>query len=244
MPTPIREKIVNNAAPYLRPGEQVQGAFAGQTISGWWSVLTYLFIFWLRYRSVIVTDQRILILDTGKWSMTKPKGVVAELPRNIVIGPASGLWWKCEALGEKLYVHRRFHKDVVAADNALAASGVAPLNRGPQGAPPMPPQGQGQYGGPQQPPPPYGQPPQGQPPQDQGQYGGPQQAPPQGQRGYAPPQQPGVPPQQWGQQPPPQAQQGNPQAAPQGEQPPAQPWAPAEEPDENATRVRPRNPDA
>lgn len=124
MPTPIREKIVNNAAPYLRPGEQVQGAFAGQSISGWWALLTYLMIWWLRYRSVIVTDQRILVLDTGKWSMTKAKGVVAELSRTVVIGPASGLWWKCETLGERLFVHKRFDKDVLAADTFLAQSGM------------------------------------------------------------------------------------------------------------------------
>jgi hypothetical protein len=43
---------------------------------------------------------------------------VRELPRATRIGPASGLWWKCESLGEKLYVHKRFHKDVEAADAA------------------------------------------------------------------------------------------------------------------------------
>ena len=34
------------------------------------------------------------------------------------IGPASGLWYRTEALGERLYIHKRFHKDIAAADGA------------------------------------------------------------------------------------------------------------------------------
>jgi len=42
--------------------------------------------------------------------------VLAELPRSTTIGEPHGLWWKCETLGEKLYINKRFHKDVRAAD--------------------------------------------------------------------------------------------------------------------------------
>lgn len=213
MPTPIREKIATNAQPYLRPGEQVQGAFAGQSISGWWSLLTYLMFFWLRFRSVIVTDQRILILDTGKWSMTKPKGVVAELPRNVVIGPPSGLWWKCLTLGEKLYVHRRFHKDIVASDTLLAQSGM-PVQQIPLGGHQREPQQQWQQAPPQQP---------------QDQYGAPQ-PPGQPQQQWQPaPQQQAQPQQQWQQQPPQQPQQ-------------PQPPRFAEQDEDNRTRIRPATP--
>lgn len=183
MATPLREKIVNNSAAYLRPGEQVQGAFSGQTLSGWWFLLTWLMFFKLNYRAVIVTDQRILILDTGKWSATKPKGVVAELPRNVVIGPPSGLWWKCLTLGEKLYVHKRFHKDVIAADEMLARSGMS-VQQIPRG---------GQQQPPQQPPYAAQQPPQQQwnpgAPVQQWQQPAPQQPAPQ----QAPAQQPAQP---------------------------------------------------
>jgi hypothetical protein len=50
------------------------------------------------------------------------KDVLRELPRNTLIGPASGLWWRCESLGERLYVHKRFHKDVAAADGQPIAA--------------------------------------------------------------------------------------------------------------------------
>jgi hypothetical protein len=49
------------------------------------------------------------------------KQVRCELPRNIRIGPPSGLWWRCESLGERLYIHKRFHKYVNAADGVPVA---------------------------------------------------------------------------------------------------------------------------
>ena len=45
-----------------------------------------------------------------------PKRLLRELPRATRIGPASGLWYRTEALGERIYVHKRFHKDIEIAD--------------------------------------------------------------------------------------------------------------------------------
>ena len=107
---------------------------AGQTTSQWWFLVTlWILILKNRYRAIIATDRRILVLDTGRWAMTKPKSVIRELPRATQIGPASGLWYRTDALGEKLYIHKRFHKDIAAADAARGA--------GPAGSPlPPPPQ--------------------------------------------------------------------------------------------------------
>ena len=116
----IRDKIIENSQQFLQPGETVEAVIVGQRISGWWGALTYLWVFWNRYEAVLATPQRILVLDLGKWTMGTPKSVIRELPRNTRIGPASGLWWKCETIGEKLYINKRFHKDVAAADAALA----------------------------------------------------------------------------------------------------------------------------
>lgn len=118
----IRDKMFTKAQPYLQPGEQVQAIIGGQKISQWWLLLSALILLFANeYRTIVVTDRRILVLQGTKWTQTTVKGVLAELPRGIQIGPASGLWWKCTTLGEKLYVHKRFHKDVLAADTALAA---------------------------------------------------------------------------------------------------------------------------
>ena len=113
----IRDKITAKAAPFLQPGEQVQVAFAAQTKSGWLGAIGALWLLLFnRYRPIIVTDRRIIVTDGGKWSMGSPKSVVRELPRSTEIGQPGGLWWKTESLGETLYIHKRFHKDVVQAD--------------------------------------------------------------------------------------------------------------------------------
>lgn len=113
----IRDKIIVNAQPFLEPGEQVQAAFGAQTFSQYWALLSFLIVMFKNsYRSVVVTDRRILVLNTGKWSATKAKDIRTVAPRDTMIGPPTGMWYVTEALGEKLYVHRRFHKDIEVAD--------------------------------------------------------------------------------------------------------------------------------
>ena len=118
----IRDKMAAGVQPHLEPGETVQAVFAGQTISPYWAALTYLVLFFNKYRVVAVTDRRILVCETTKLSMAKTKSVRASLPRQTRIGPPSGLWWRCESLGEKIYVHRRFHKDVQQQADAVLGS--------------------------------------------------------------------------------------------------------------------------
>lgn len=115
----IRDKIAQNSQKFLRPGEPIVAVMVGQRISGWWGALTYLWIFWNRFEAVVVTPQRIVVLDCGKWTTGTPRSVLRELPRTTRIGPPSGLWWKCTTLGDKMYIHRRFHKDVALADGML-----------------------------------------------------------------------------------------------------------------------------
>lgn len=116
----IRDKIIENSQKFLQPGEQVQAVIPAQTASGWLATVPILSLIVNSYSPVLVTDRRILLLDSGKWSLGKPKSIKAEFARQIKLGPPSGLWWKCTALGDsKVYVHKRFHKDVVAADAAI-----------------------------------------------------------------------------------------------------------------------------
>lgn len=116
----LRDKIIAKAQTYLQPGEQVQQAFSAQTKSGWWQSFGLLgfLIAQPKFRSVVVTDRRILALNTSMWSVTTPKGVAFEAPRHS-LGEPSGLWWKCTALPEQLFIHKRFHKDVVAANQSM-----------------------------------------------------------------------------------------------------------------------------
>ena len=117
----LRDQLRTNAAPLLRPGEVIQAVFAAQTTSAWFALISYWIII-LRnaYRVVVVTDQRILVCKSGRFRITPVKEVLHEAPRNTPIGPASGLWHKCETLGEPLYIAKRFHKDVAEADAQIA----------------------------------------------------------------------------------------------------------------------------
>lgn len=113
----IRDKIRQNAAAHLRPGEQIQEVFAAQTASQYLILFgAVIFLAANEYYTVAVTDQRILVCQSGKLSSTKAKSVDRELPRQTRIGPPSGLWYKTEALGTPVRIHKRWHKDIEAAD--------------------------------------------------------------------------------------------------------------------------------
>lgn len=123
----IRDKMRANAAPHLQPDEIVEEVFGAQTHSQYFFLLS-LFVLLLinSYRVVVVTDRRILVCRSGKLSTTVVDEVLRELPRRTRIGPPSGLWWRTTTLGERLYVHKRFHKDVNAADAARPDRRPAP----------------------------------------------------------------------------------------------------------------------
>jgi hypothetical protein len=113
-----------SAAQYLQPGETVQAVIGAQTASQWLAALTGIFVFLglNRYRILAVTPTRIVVLDAGKSSMKKARGVVTELPRSTRLGPGSGIWHQIPAGTEKLRVHRRFFKDIDTADAAAATT--------------------------------------------------------------------------------------------------------------------------
>jgi hypothetical protein len=117
----IREKLRTNAAPHLQAGETVQAVFSAQRTSQWWAVVSFwIMILKDSYRAVVVTDRRILLCRSGRISMSPVNEVLRELPRSTRLGPASGLWYRSENLGERLYIHKRFHKDIAAADGTSA----------------------------------------------------------------------------------------------------------------------------
>lgn len=120
----LRDSMRASATPFLRPGEPVQAVIGAQTASQWLAALTGVFFFlsFNRYRILAVTPSRILVLDAGKTGMKKAHGAVMQLPRSTRLGPGTGLWHQIPAGGETLRVHRRFFRDIDAADAALAAA--------------------------------------------------------------------------------------------------------------------------
>lgn len=137
----LRDKLRERAQPHLQPGEQIQQVFLAQTgPSPYFVLLTYLTLFWNKYFIVVVTDQSITILRASFFKSTFPKGptpVEARLPRQTRMGPVSGLWAKTSTLGPKVWINKRFHSDVEAADAALGTAAVTPP--APAGTPLPPP---------------------------------------------------------------------------------------------------------
>ena len=120
----LRDSMRDSAAQYLRPGEPVQAVIGAQTASAWLAGLTGFLVFLNlnKYRIIAVTPTRIVVLDAGKTSMKKARGAVTELPRSTRLGPGTGVWHQIPAGRETLRVHRRFYKDLEAADFSLTTA--------------------------------------------------------------------------------------------------------------------------
>jgi hypothetical protein len=118
----LREKLAERAAPYLEPGERIQSVFLAQSgPSPYWSLLTYwITIFKAGFATIVVTDRAIVVLKNGRLTGSKAKSLLARGPRNVWLGTPTGLWGQIQ-LDQRYWVHKRFHKDVVAADDALRA---------------------------------------------------------------------------------------------------------------------------
>ena len=124
----LRDKLAERAQPYLEPGEQVRHVFMGQTgPSPWFAALSYwIVLFAGKYFIFVVTDRAIIVLRASKLVTSKPKALEARLPRATQLGPVKGIWAETHALGQRVWVNKRFHKDVQAADAELAAQGGLP----------------------------------------------------------------------------------------------------------------------
>ena len=94
----LRDKIRANAKPFLQPGEEIQAVVPAQTIRQYWSLISFWLVARDTYRVIVATDRRILLCRSGRFTETAVRGVLAELPRRTVIGPAHGLWYRTDAL--------------------------------------------------------------------------------------------------------------------------------------------------
>ena len=118
----IRDKMRESTQPHLDSDERIQAVFLAQTVSQYWLLVTVLVLLLTNaYRVVVVTDKRILVCRSGRLASSSVKEVLRELPRSTKIGLASGFWHRSDTLGERLYTHKRFHKDVARADDTMMA---------------------------------------------------------------------------------------------------------------------------
>lgn len=131
--TALREKLHKRVQPFLEPGERVEQVFLAQTgPNPNLAFVTYVMLFFNKYRVVAVTDRAVVVLGAGLWRQSFPKRAVERLPRDTQLGPTSGALWSQVNLpgAKKTWVHRCFYHDVEAADAARttpsADSGTQP----------------------------------------------------------------------------------------------------------------------
>ncbi|MDQ1375822.1 MAG: hypothetical protein QOJ09_3160 [Actinomycetota bacterium] len=120
----LRDKLAERSRPYLEDGEQIEQAFLAQTGPTPWLMAligALAMMLAVKRRIIVVTDRAIVVLAAGAWTGTNPKSLVTRLPRQTRLGPLSGLWGRIELGGQKMWVHKRFHKDVEAADAKVSA---------------------------------------------------------------------------------------------------------------------------
>ena len=116
-----RKDLTERSARFLPPGNEIRQVFICQTAPSFaFFLITYLTgltMFWIRYRCVVVTPDAIYVLDSSKVSGgAQPRSLVGTLPRRTQLGPVSGRWGQVNLLGERHWVHKRFHHDIAAAD--------------------------------------------------------------------------------------------------------------------------------
>jgi hypothetical protein len=116
-----RNDLVERSAPFLPAGSEIRQVFICQAAPNFTfflvTYLTGLTMFWIKYRCVAVTKDAIYVLESSKLSGgAKPQSLVATLPRHTQLGPVSGRWGQMNLLGERHWVHKRFHHEVAAAD--------------------------------------------------------------------------------------------------------------------------------
>ncbi|MFI5694822.1 hypothetical protein ACIA58_23405 [Kribbella sp. NPDC051586] len=126
-----RPDLVERALPFLPPDGRIRQIFICQTAPYFWlfvvNYLTFLTIFWIRFRCVAVADEGIYVLESTKFSGgAKPQSIVGVLPRQTKLGPVSGVWGEIELLGQRHWVHKRFHHLIDAADRDAGFDAPAP----------------------------------------------------------------------------------------------------------------------
>ena len=117
-----RQDLMDHSAPFLPEGSEISQIFICQAAPSFvFFLITYLTgltMFSIKYRCVAITPEAIYVLESSKLSGgAKPQSLVGTLPRHTQLGPVSGRWAQVNLLGERHWVHKRFHDVITAADH-------------------------------------------------------------------------------------------------------------------------------
>ena len=94
------------AAPLLEPGESIRASFLGQTpIPPWvfFLLASYVFIFFQKYRTVVLTDRNVYVLENAFLRAYKFNKVAHKSPLATARIESGGTWVSIDG-GPKLHV--------------------------------------------------------------------------------------------------------------------------------------------
>ena len=115
-----REKLATRVQPFLESDERLLVAFPAQAgISPWMMGMGAIMLLFVKPRVVAITDKGIVVLTASKLS-GRPKTLLMRGPYTS-LGEPKGLWYPFP-LGDKTYVHKRFHKDVREANRVMGTA--------------------------------------------------------------------------------------------------------------------------
>jgi hypothetical protein len=120
-----RKDLVAHSARFLPAGAEIQQVFIGQMAPnfGYFLIayLTGLTMFRIKYRCVAVTHDAIYVMESSKLSGgAKPQRLVGTMSRHTRLGPVSSRWGPVNILGERHWVHKRFHDQSLLQTMRLA----------------------------------------------------------------------------------------------------------------------------
>jgi hypothetical protein len=123
-----RKDLVEHSAPFLPEGSEIRQVFICQAAPNFaYFVVTYLTgltMHRIKYRCVAVTKDAIYVLESSKLSGgARPQSLVDTMPRHTQLGPVSGRWAEITLLGERHWVHKRFHPSIADADREAGFTG-------------------------------------------------------------------------------------------------------------------------
>ena len=99
-------KRADAAAPYLEAGESVRASFLGQTpIPPWvfFLIASYIFIFFQKYRTVVVTERNVYVMENAFLRTYKFNRVAHKAPLASARIEATDNWMSVDG-GPKLHV--------------------------------------------------------------------------------------------------------------------------------------------
>ena len=91
----LRDRLAAKAAPFLQPDDVVQQAFRARMLLSGTQLAKSTFV-------VVGTQDAVVILKTSIWSTTKPKELVARVPKTAPISLERSGRWSRLRVGDRL----------------------------------------------------------------------------------------------------------------------------------------------